>query len=113
MTDRLTKFNAETGEYEYRERAKTQGEFAAQRKAVIQRLGEFEDRAKWVDIKDRLPEVDTEVLAYVGKYNSIQIMSLDKNNRWWDYEANAVEEYWRITHWMPLPQPPKMKGEKR
>ena len=43
MTDRLTKFNAETGEYEYRERAKTQEEFIAQRKAVIQRLGEFED----------------------------------------------------------------------
>lgn len=45
MTDRLTKFNAETGEYEYRERAKTQEEFNAQRKAVIQRLGEFEDVA--------------------------------------------------------------------
>ena len=50
MTDRLTKFNAEKGEYEYREVAKTQGEFAAQRKAVIQRLGEFEDRAEgqWI-----------------------------------------------------------------
>ena len=45
MTDRLTKFNEETGEYEYRERAKTQEEFIAQRKAVIQRLGEFEDKA--------------------------------------------------------------------
>jgi hypothetical protein len=45
MTNRLTKFNAETGEYEYRERAKTQAEFIAQRKAVIQRLGEFEDKA--------------------------------------------------------------------
>jgi hypothetical protein len=52
MTDRLTKFNAEKGEYEYREVAKTQGEFAAQRKAVIQRLGEFEDRAegRWIDM---------------------------------------------------------------
>ena len=46
MTDRLTKFNEETGEYEYKERAKTQEEFNAQRKAVIQRLGEFEDRAE-------------------------------------------------------------------
>lgn len=44
MTDRLTKFNEETGEYEYRDRAKTQAEFNAQRKAVIQRLGEFEDK---------------------------------------------------------------------
>ena len=45
MTDRLTKFNPETKEYEYKERAKTQEEFNAQRKAVIQRLGEFEDMA--------------------------------------------------------------------
>lgn len=44
MPNRLTKYNAETGEYEYRERAKTQAEFNAQRKAVIQRLGELEDR---------------------------------------------------------------------
>jgi hypothetical protein len=43
MSDRLTKFNAETGEYEYKERSKTQEEFNAQRKAVIQRLGHYED----------------------------------------------------------------------
>lgn len=48
---RLTKFNPETGEYEYKEHAKTQEEFNAQRKAVIQRLGELEDRAEgeWKD----------------------------------------------------------------
>lgn len=47
---RLTKFNPETGQYEYIEKAKTQAEFVAQRKAVIQRLGEFEDRAegRWI-----------------------------------------------------------------
>ena len=43
---RLTKFNPETGQYEYIEPAKTQVEFNAQRKAVIQRLGEFEDRTE-------------------------------------------------------------------
>jgi DNA-directed RNA polymerase subunit RPC12/RpoP len=42
---RLTKFNPETGEYEYIEKAKTFDEFRAQRKAVIQRLGELEDKA--------------------------------------------------------------------
>lgn len=42
---RLTKFNPETGLYEFHEPAKTQAEFNAQRKAVIQRLGEFEDMA--------------------------------------------------------------------
>lgn len=47
---RLTKFNPETGQYEYIEKAKTLAEFRAQRKAVIQRLGEYEDRAdgEWI-----------------------------------------------------------------
>lgn len=42
---RLTKRNPETGEYEYKEKAKTLTEFRAQRKAVVQRLGEYEDKA--------------------------------------------------------------------
>lgn len=57
MPNRLTKYNAETGEYEYRERAKTQAEFNAQRKAVIQRLGELEDRAEgeWKEVSKKYP----------------------------------------------------------
>lgn len=47
---RLTKFNPETGQYEFHEVAKTQEEFIAQRKAVIQRLGEFEDKIKQGDV---------------------------------------------------------------
>ena len=43
---RLTKFNPETGQYEYIEKAKTLTEFRAQRKAVIQKLGEYEDKAQ-------------------------------------------------------------------
>lgn len=48
---RLTKFNPETGLYEYVEKAKTLDEYRAQRKAVIQKLGEYEDRAEgeWID----------------------------------------------------------------
>lgn len=40
---RLTKYNSETGLYEYIEPAKTQAELIAQRKAVIQKLGFYED----------------------------------------------------------------------
>lgn len=48
---RLTKFNEETGQYEYIEKAKTLAEYRAQRKAAIQKLGEYEDRAEgeWED----------------------------------------------------------------
>lgn len=52
---RLTKYNPETGQYEYVEKAKTLDEYRAQRKAAIQKLGEFEDRAEgeWITPKSR------------------------------------------------------------
>lgn len=45
---RLTKFNSETGVYEYVEKAKTLAEYREQRKAVIQKLGEYEDIVSYV-----------------------------------------------------------------
>ena len=60
---RLTKFNPETGEYEYKEKAKTLTEFRAQRKAVIQRLGELEDGLEL----GKLIEKPLEIVAPSGK----------------------------------------------
>jgi hypothetical protein len=76
MQDRLTKFNEETGEYEYRERAKTQEEFNAQRKAVVQRLGELEDGLELGE----LIEKPIELVAPKGK--TIQIPK-------WEYNENG------------------------
>lgn len=118
---RLTKFNPETGLYEYKETAKTQAEFMAQRKAVIQRLGEFEDRAEWISVDERLPEpnVGCIVAAKVGnrmvtdfaeRVHCYNLRTQETSYAWeimhdWD-EGEGCE----ITHWMPLPEPPKMKG---
>lgn len=60
---RLTKFNPEKGQYEYIENAKTQAEFNAQRKAVIQRLGELEDGLEL----GKLIEKPLEIVAPSGK----------------------------------------------
>ena len=55
---RLTKFNPETGQYEYIEKAKTLDEYRAQRKAAIQKLGEYEDqRPKYMAYSDGRIEV--------------------------------------------------------
>lgn len=45
---RLTKYNPDTGLYEYKEKARTQAEYNEQRKAVIQRLGEYEDKEEGI-----------------------------------------------------------------
>ena len=60
---------------------------------------------EWISVKDRLPEVGKKVLVYCKE---------NKN----DYEIGAYSDTYRgffvrqtwyenITHWMPLPQPPK------
>lgn len=69
MTDRLTKFNEETGRYEFHEVAKTQAEFNAQRKAVIQRLGEFEDKAT---------DVAEEIFAEIEKKIDLELSIIRK-----------------------------------
>lgn len=60
---RLTKFNEETGQYEYIEKAKTLDEYRAQRKAAIQKLGEYEDKAS--DVAEEIfAEIEKRLVMY-------------------------------------------------
>ena len=62
---------------------------------------------KWISVKDRLPEDDSDVLAYSRNGEEGRI-----------YPANYAKGVWfdcifntpvtdTTTHWMPLPEPPK------
>jgi len=62
---------------------------------------------EWISVKDRLPEDDSDVLAYSRNGEECRI-----------YPANYAKGVWfdcifttpvtdTTTHWMPLPQPPK------
>jgi hypothetical protein len=100
---RLTKSNPETGQYEYIEKAKTLSEYRAQRKAAIQRLGEFEDRAEWISVEERLPDNDEAIIYAESGMGMINVNLLGMD--WQRFIGR-----FNVTHWMPLPQPPKMKG---
>lgn len=78
----------------------------------------------WVSVKDRLPEVDNPVIVYAcGKNDPIYkivIASITNKNAF--NTRLETEPYWRepwqffdtmyeITHWMPLPEPPKEDDE--
>lgn len=60
----------------------------------------------WVDVNDYLPKNNKPVLIYgyreiqIGKYNKSSVPK-------WDYCSSGVIKYPRVTHWMPLPEPPK------
>jgi uncharacterized protein DUF551 len=63
---------------------------------------------KWISVKDRLPENKDEVLVY-NDFNRICVSCY--------FTLTGKEYYWEnrddqsmgatITHWMPLPSPPK------
>ena len=63
-------------------------------------------KQEWISVEDRLPDTD-EVLVYCRKgvgHAAPKKQGLDKMD--WDVFFNITG----TTHWMPLPQPPKMKG---
>ena len=63
-------------------------------------------KQEWISVEDRLPDTD-EVLVYCRKgvgHAAPKKQGLDKMD--WDVFFNITG----TTHWMPLPEPPKMKG---
>lgn len=68
------------------------------------------DRIHWISVKERLPDIDAEVLIVTGEglYDVAQYSGAD---RFWTLERNPLA--WvtvaDVTHWMPLPEPPKEK----
>ena len=62
---------------------------------------------KWISVDDRLPEDDSDVLAYssIGEESRIY-PACYSNGVWFDCVFNAPATD-TTTHWMPLPKPPK------
>lgn len=55
---------------------------------------------KWIPVTERLPERGQEVIVYSGGVLSPTVFAYHFWNECFDSWA-------RITHWMPLPEPPK------
>lgn len=66
--------------------------------------------AEWISVKDRLPEKGQEVLAYRGGFigDLMDVYTYLGDDRWEDdYGYWETAETEGITHWTPLPEPPK------
>lgn len=67
---------------------------------------------KWINVEDKLPSKDQDVLIYKGNYigDMMYVYTYLGNNEWEDeygYWSRTDDE--GITHWMPLPTPPTKK----
>jgi hypothetical protein len=80
--------------------------------------------AEWISVKDRLPEEDGQYLVFqkhtYGTYTAVLRFAKDARkvdkydfhrgweNVWYRYDSEwgylTIDD---VTHWMPLPQPPK------
>ena len=67
---------------------------------------------EWISVKDRLPkegEENTVLVCYIGFISETLCVAtgfIDDTGLWrWGESGNRVKV--RITHWMPLPEPPK------
>lgn len=79
-------------------------------------------QSEWISVEDRLPEEDGEVLVYNGKAVYTKMFMYPNEFTTFKKEPNfcycdkSGDVWWikstdKITHWMLLPEAPKMKGE--
>lgn len=65
---------------------------------------------RWIPVTERLPEKNTDVLAYRGNHigDLMDVYTYKGDDEWDDtYGNRQYTEDEGITHWMPLPEPPK------
>ena len=66
---------------------------------------------EWISVKDRLPEYSNDGFADAVLVTDgfVQHMAYFVGEEWRFAESGEIKEpmWYRITHWMPLPQPPK------
>ena len=64
---------------------------------------------EWISVKDRLPEKSGQYLCWFGA-NKVAIGPAIETyvDEWKAFgRLESLEKYPNITHWMPLPEPPK------
>ena len=70
---------------------------------------------EWIAVEDRLPSIKEKMVLVYGRYThgkknivrpAFRIQVKGKGVIWHSYQLRDFEE---VTHWMPLPNPPKDK----
>lgn len=62
-------------------------------------------KQEWISVEERLPEKNVRVLVYIKSSRSYTRFDTDRLD-----DRGFVRWFNDVTHWMPLPEPPKMKG---
>lgn len=99
------------------------GDYISTIQAMIDVVGAVEaadvqpvKRGEWISCKDRMPKENTLVLCYakitVGEGNNY-FLGAQAHGEFWFLKVNDIGRvscpvlHWEVTHWQPLPEPPK------
>ena len=80
-------------------------------KLYIEKLGIVNQESEWVNCEDGMPENFVNVLLRIkvcDKFN-VQQGYFNGDSEWVDCWCRGLDSY-EVSHWMPLPTPPKDKG---
>ena len=69
-----------------------------------------EDKTRWVECSERLPEMGYIVSTYSKYYGVNNAVWIQKGV--WKSNVNN-QEYQGVTHWQPLPTPPKINNHEK
>lgn len=68
------------------------------------------DVAEWISVMDILP-ADGEVILTRDKYGHLRDRTLRQVGKTMLFTPDGMEPIRHITHWMPLPEPPKGEND--
>lgn len=75
---------------------------------------ERNEQPHWIPVTERLPDHHGHYLAHIiaGEYQQVswdEIAYFDGNAFQWEHSSEEYPE--KLTHWMPLPEPPEKESE--
>jgi hypothetical protein len=95
-------FDESCGDYRYQNKDKLNYEDALWL-AIAALREQREGKMEWISVRDRLPEDQVEVLVATRSKNGVR--NIDKGYLAIDHFIHRGHA--EVTHWMPLPEPPK------
>ena len=78
--------------------------------AQSQELAQLREERRWIPVEERLPMNDTYILVTT---DGVVVPAYWHNDRFYAFTANGVATVGGVTHWIPLPEPPKKGGNEK
>jgi hypothetical protein len=72
------------------------------------------ERMRWISVKDRLPEHETDVDIFIKigvRRANVLFTNYEEDPHFYWEEHDCIYELDEVTHWMPLPELPKEGAE--